>query len=256
MTSPGLSPGLLIVGHGTRDPAGQAEFLELAQAVAERFPAWAVEACCLEFAEPTIAQGLARLVARGASERITIAPLLLFAAGHAQADIPQAVAREAANYPRLSLRQAAQLGVHSALIELSRRRFEQALAGLSPIAAEETLLVFVGRGSRDAAANAELARFARLRWEACPTGGLETCFASMAEPSLEHSLAWAAGLSFRRVVVQPHLLFRGELLARINRTVAGFADEHPQIEWTVAPHLGPDKLAAEAVAERIRAAEF
>lgn len=250
------SPGLLIVGHGTRDPAGQAEFRELTAATAARFPSWAVEACCLEFAEPTIAQGLERLVERGAGERITVAPLLLFAAGHAQTDIPQAVAREAARYPRLRLRQAAHLGVHSALIELSKRRYEQALAELSPVAAEETLLVFAGRGSRDAAANAELAQFARLRWEAYPTGWLETCYASMAEPSLERCLAMAARLSFRRIVVQPHLLFRGELLSRIEGAVFSFARKHPSIEWTVAGHLGPDELAAEAVAERIKAADF
>ena len=78
----------------------------------------------------------------------------------------------------------------------------------------------------------------------------------MAEPSLERCLALAARLSFRRIVVQPHLLFRGDLLARIERTVAGFAHEHPQIEWTLAGHLGPDKLAAEAAAERIQAANF
>lgn len=240
--------GLLIVGHGTRDAAGQAEFLALAQTVASICGPWVVEPCFLELAEPTISAGIARLIERGVAERITVAPLLLFAAGHAKSDIPQAVAREAAKHAGLRLRQTAHLGVHPALIELSKRRYEETLGGLAPRAEGETLLVFVGRGSRDATANAELAQFARLRWEARPTGWLQTCYAAMAEPSLDRALEFAVRLPFRRVIVQPHLLFRGELLSRIAQTVTAFAAEHPQIEWAVTPHLGPDRLVAEALA--------
>jgi len=246
--------GMLIVGHGTRDAAGQAEFLAAAQTVAAVCPAWKIEPCFLELAEPTIAAGIARLVERGITQEITVAPLLLFAAGHAKSDIPQAVSREAAKYPGLRLRQASHLGIHPAIVELSKRRYQEALGGLPPFPENETLLVFVGRGSRDASANAELAQFARLRWEAHPSGWLQTCYAAMAEPSLERSLELVAQWPFRRVVVQPHLLFRGELLSRIERTVESFGREHPGIQWAVTPHLGADRSVAEALADRARGA--
>ena len=247
-------PGLLIVGHGTRDSGGRAEFLAAAESVAAILGQWAVEACFLELAEPTIAGGIARLVERGASEQITVAPLLLFAAGHAKADIPQAAAREAANYPGLRLRQASHLGVHPALVELSARRYQETLAKHPPTPESETLVVFVGRGSRDASANAELAQFARLRWEACPTGWMQTCYAALAEPSLERALELAVRLPFRRIVVQPHLLFRGDLLSRIQSTVDAFASVHPEIEWAVTSHLGPDRLVVEALVAMVQAA--
>lgn len=246
--------GMLIVGHGTRDAAGQAEFLAAAQTVAALCPQWTIEPCFLELAEPTIATGIARLIERGVTQEITVAPLLLFAAGHAKSDIPQAISREAAKYPGLRLRQASHLGIHPAIVALSKRRYQERLDGLPPIPESETLLLFVGRGSRDPNANAELAQFARLRWEACPTGWLQACYAAMAEPSLERALEVVAQLRFRRIVVQPHLLFRGELLSRIERSVERFGNEHAEIEWAVTPHLGPDRLVAEALVDMVRCA--
>ncbi|HEV7221142.1 MAG TPA: sirohydrochlorin chelatase [Pirellulales bacterium] len=250
----GSRQGLLIVGHGTRDPEGRAEFLATARAIAAQSPGAIVEPCFLELAEPTIASAVGRLVERGADENLTVVPLLLFAAGHAKIDLPAAAAEAAAKYPKLQVRQAAPLGCHPALVELSKRRYLEAVKNLPGAADNETLLLVVGRGSRDASANAELARFARLRFEACAAGWLETCFAAMAEPSLERALPLVARLPFGRVAVQPHLLFRGELLSRIRQTVEGFAAEQRHMEWLIAPHLGPDRLVAEAALAAIQAA--
>ncbi len=247
--------GLLIVGHGTRDAEGRAEFLALADAVGRQFPEKLVEPCFLELAEPTIDQALERLVERGVRERLTVAPLLLFAAGHAKNDIPEAVAQAAEKYAALRTRQIAHLGCTAALVELSRRRYLESLRDRPQIAESQTLLVVVGRGSRDPSANSEMAQFARLRWEAQPVGWLETCYTAMTEPSLERTLEMAARLPFGRIVVQPHLLFRGELLARIERTTAEFAHRHPRAEWFSTAHLGPDSLVVEAVVAAVHAAE-
>src|SRR5688500_8451642 len=86
--------GYLLVGHGTRDAIGQAEFLQLAKLVAERASV-PVEPCFLELAQPTIEEGLQRLAQRGV-QRVLIIPLLLFTAGHAKQDVPEAVAAFAA----------------------------------------------------------------------------------------------------------------------------------------------------------------
>src|SRR5436190_669000 len=83
--------GLLLVGHGTRDAEGLAEFASLARLVMERLPEFAVEPCFLELAEPDIPTAVHRLMASGIRQ-LTVAPLLLFAAGHAKRDIPMTVA--------------------------------------------------------------------------------------------------------------------------------------------------------------------
>ncbi len=84
--------GLLLVGHGTREPAGVNEFLTVAKLVAERFPQGPVESSFLELATPTIGEGVARLAQQGV-RRVVVAPVILFAAGHIRRDIPAAVRR-------------------------------------------------------------------------------------------------------------------------------------------------------------------
>lgn len=240
--------GVLVVGHGTRDAAGTAEFRALVERLAARLPACPVEPCFLELAEPTIAAGLSRLVERGA-RRIAVLPLLLFAAGHAKSDVPREVAEAAAAWPELRLAQGRHLGCDPRLVALSTQRYREAAGPSDPARDAATLLVFVGRGSRDPEANAELARFARLRWEQTPVGWHLACYLAMTEPALERGLELAAGLPFERIVVQPHLLFQGDLLERTRRLVAEAAAARPERTWTVTPHLGPDPALVEILAE-------
>jgi sirohydrochlorin cobaltochelatase len=111
------------------------------------------------------------------------------------------------------------------------------------------LLLFVGRGSREVEATREMAQFARLRRGRQPVGRLEACFLAMADPSLEEALEVIAGLPFPRVVVQPHLLFPGELLQRVKRATAAAAAREPHREWIVTGPLGGDAGLAAAVVE-------
>lgn len=241
--------GLLIVGHGTRDSAGIAEFQETVERVARRLPQVVVEGGFLELAEPSIDAAFDRLVDRGVRQ-VAAAPLVLFAAGHAKRDIPAAISAAAARHDMPAPRQLPHLGCHPELIQLSVKRYDEVVEQLPSVADSQTLLLMVGRGSSDATANAEMARFTRLRWEARRVGWHETCFAALAEPSLERAMDVIARLPYRRVVVQPHLLFQGELLRGIRHTVETHARRWPQVESIVAGHLGPDEAIAEAVVER------
>jgi len=244
---------VLLVGHGTTDAAGIAEIEALTTLVAQALPEVVVEICFLEHALPTIPEGFARLAGR-AIERITVVPLLLFAAGHAKRDIPAEVARARTAYPDWEIRLAPHLGCHSALVELSALRFEEVVtdaeAGHDAAAAADTMLVLVGRGSYDAEANAEMAAFARLRYERTPVGWFEVCYLSMAEPRVERCFDLISQLPFERVVVQPHLLFRGALFDRLREAVDERARQCGRQAWQTTEHLGPHALLAEAIAER------
>ena len=81
-------------------------------------------------------------------------PLLLFAAAHAKHDIPAAVQLAATAFPELTTHQLPHLACHPLLLELSALRYRQSLAdaekaGQKAIAASDTLLVLIGRGSLD-----------------------------------------------------------------------------------------------------------
>jgi len=247
-------PDVLLVGHGTRDPRGLEEFQQLARMTAERLPDRAVESCLLELAPPDIAAGLGALAARGA-QRVVVQPLLLFAAGHLQHDIPRAVQSAAERHPGLEWWLGQALESQTELVELSAVRYRQALTNRTQVPDDDTLLILVGRGSLDAAASAEMARFSRLRRQRTPVGRLEICYLAMSRPALNETLSLAAGLPFRRIVVQPHLLFPGELEETVRRSVEEWAalepaENRPAKEWIVAPHLGPHKLLVDAIVAR------
>lgn len=243
---------LLLVAHGTTDAAGIAEIEALAALVASKLHGVEVETCFLEHARPTISEGFERLAERG-TRRVTVVPLLLFAAGHARRDIPAAVARARTIYPEWEIQLAPHLGCHPALVELSALRFEQALSTAATRAAAppaESLLVLVGRGSYEPEANAEMAAFARLRFERTQVAWHEVCYLSMAEPRVSRAFELVSQLPFRQVVVQPHLLFRGALTDRLYAAVEEQARGVAHQSWLASEHLGPHALLAQAIVER------
>jgi sirohydrochlorin cobaltochelatase len=248
--------GLLMVGHGTRSERGQREFGETVEMLARRLPQTEVRGCYLELAEPTIAEALASLAARGC-RRIVVQPLLLFAAGHAREDLPAAVREAARTHPGLDIVQAAHLGCDERLLALSAERYVESFAGEEDHAsAGDTLWLMVGRGAREASALAELARFVALRQRSTPVGQVRIAYLAMSEPRLEQVLPEIAALRFRRVVVQPHLLFHGELVTLVAERVAEVAKQWPGQEWRVCTHLGPSAHLVETLAERYFAAVF
>src|SRR5690242_15484396 len=83
--------GVLLCGHGSREDDARAEFERFVAAtqatLAARTPGATVKGAYLEFAHPTIGEGLGELAAAGAA-RVIAQPLMLFAAGHVKNDIP------------------------------------------------------------------------------------------------------------------------------------------------------------------------
>lgn len=246
------SDAILVVGHGTRSRAGLAEMREATRQLGERQDA-PVAACFLELAEPSIPKAIGELYEQGA-RRLTVVPLLLFSAGHAKQDIPAVLDGARATYPNLETRLTRTLDCHTAIVELSRLRYREAAARTEEIRDEETLLLLVGRGSRCDAATAEMARFARIRAAEEALGKVEVCFAAMAAPSLEQALADVEATAFRRIVVQPHLLFDGQLLDGVRKRIDRARADCPWKSWVLTEHLGPHELLAIALEQLVAAA--
>jgi len=256
--------GLLLVGHGTRDERGLAEFHELARQVTALASGFQVEACFLELAQPDIPTAVGRLIDRGVRQ-LTVAPLMLFAAGHAKRDIPCAVAeglrvRGSGFRSRTRLGEVQQLPAlecDGRILQLSAQRFHEALDGKPGVDPSKTLLLLVARGSSSPEATAIMHRFAELRSESTPVVRVEVCFVAKAQPSLEESLAQAARARFHRIIVQPHLLFTGQVLEEVRQAVSAVAatnNDAPKREWIVTQHLGPSPLVAEAIVRRANSA--
>ncbi|MBA4017860.1 MAG: sirohydrochlorin chelatase [Pirellula sp.] len=238
--------GVLLVGHGTRDSAGVAEFLKLATLLQARLAPLPVRPGFLELAEPGIDAAVASLAGDGVQTLYTV-PVLLFAAGHAKRDIPDAVAAAAARFGLSVAGQALHLGCRPELLALSRRRFDEAVAGRQ-FKLAETGHVMVGRGSTDDTATAEMREFSAHRAANGAAFQTLTAFAAMAEPRIEPTLELSAASGARHIVVQPHLLFAGELLDRVGSLTAEAARRHPDITWSITRHLGPEPELVECLA--------
>jgi sirohydrochlorin cobaltochelatase len=243
-------PGVIVIGHGTADATGAEETRRTAALVATLLPGAAVELGFLELVAPSIEDAVAALVGRGC-RAVVAAPVLLFRAGHARRDVPEALAAAAARHG-LAVRQAEPLGCHPAIVALARRRQAEALAGRAAVAAAETRLVVLGRGASDPRAVCQLCRLTLATTAAWPAPPLHLGFAAAARPTLDEALAEAgAAAGVRRIVVQPHLLFSGHVEGQVDAALARVRARRPDIEWLRAARLGADPAVAAALVARL-----
>lgn len=113
------SPGaraLVLVDHGSRSPAANAQLEAAAAQLRARLPGRAVRCAHLELAPPSLPQAIDGCVAEGARQ-VTIAPWFLSAGRHGAGDIPRLAAEARARHPQIKIRVAAPLGAHPGLIE-------------------------------------------------------------------------------------------------------------------------------------------
>jgi sirohydrochlorin ferrochelatase len=239
----------LIVGHGSRDPAGVEEFLELGRVLACRRGDRATALAFLEFARPTIQQAIEQLVAAGA-HRIVCQPGMLFAAGHVKSDLPRELHAAQRRWPRVEFLLAGALDIHHKLLELCRVRWEEAIHNYPPMPGNDTMLLVVGRGSSDAEANAGLASVAERLGKAYGVGRALACYSGLASPRLSNALETSARERFGRIVVQPYFLFTGVLVKQIHALTARTSEQHKGKEIFSTQHLGVHPLLADAFEDR------
>jgi sirohydrochlorin cobaltochelatase len=92
--------GIILLGHGSRDPQWTASFEQVRPAVERRLPDCATALAYLEQSVPDFATAVDQLVARGAT-LIEVVPLFLGAGGHVRNDVPQLVERAMARHTQV-----------------------------------------------------------------------------------------------------------------------------------------------------------
>lgn len=244
-----MSDALLIAAHGSRDAAGVAEFRALAQAWQELRPDRPQAAGFLEFARPTIGEAIETLVAQGA-RRVVVVPAMLMAAGHVKNDVPSEIAEARIRHSHVSFRMARSLDIHPALLDLCQVRFREATEPLGEVDPAQTLLLLVGRGTSDPDANANIARVARFLWEAYGVGWASIAYAGLASPGVDEALSVCRRSGYKRIVVQPYLLFDGVLLKRVYELAARHAAEEANLEIVATRQLGVHSLLLQAFEDR------
>lgn len=230
--------GVLICGHGSRAKIAEEEFSLLAKGLRERHPTLNVEYGFLEYSAPNIHMALDKLINNGV-KKIYAVPGMLFAATHAQNDIPSVLTTYMEKHPGVSIEYGQELGLHSEMIQAFQTRILEALNKdhLHDGDLYDTMLVVVGRGTSVADANAEAAKLTRIVCENMGFGWSQTVYSGVTFPSVGRGLEMAVKLGFKRIVVAPYFLFGGKLIDRIHAYTDKVASENPDIEFLKAGYL-------------------
>ena len=248
--------GVVVIGHGTANPVGAAETKNIVAQVDAILPNIPVELGYLEVIEPTIEMAVKRLAARGC-KKIVALPILLFAAGHAKQDVPQAL-QEAVARQGLSVTQADPLGLHEQVISLARRRFYEAIEDLAPIEAGSEALLVIGRGSSDPTASHQLWGFVRSTYSSMVRVAkhrFAISFVAAAKPTTSEAIDQLmldinGRPPVRRVVLHPHLLFHGHVENQVEKHLEKMRSQFPSVEWVKVARLGAAPEVADALVDR------
>ena len=237
---------VLLCGHGSRDPEAIEEFEIAAAALRRRLMPQDFATGYLEFARPTIQQGLADLMARGARHILAV-PGMLFAASHVKNDLPWEMNSFMAEHPGIEVRLGRDLAIDAKLLTAAAERIAVAV----PDGRADAVLVVVGRGTNDPDANSNIAKITRMLWEGMGFGWAETAFSGVAHPRVDAALDRAARLGFRRIVVFPYFLFTGVLVKRIYAQTDMTAARFPEIEFVKALYLRDHEGVLDVFRDRV-----
>ncbi|MDD9877314.1 MAG: sirohydrochlorin chelatase [Magnetovibrio sp.] len=240
---------VMICGQGS-DTAADA-FDGLAGAFRETYPDLDVESGFLGHAGPSIRDGLDALRARGA-EKIICLPGALSVAGAQKTELLAEIDAFARAHDGLEVMFCRELTIDARLLAAARDRIEAAeAAAAAAVARERTLLMVVGPGTDDTAANADIWKTARMLWEGMGFGWAEVSYADAAFPSLDTGLDHAARLGFDRVIVFPYFLFAGARVRDIAAGVDAWSAGREALEVITAEPLNDPQALLDCLAERL-----
>ncbi len=227
---------ILLVGHGSRNPAGNREIESFADQLRERHADINIELCFIEFAKVLLDDGLERAAQN--AERIIVVPLILNAAGHVKLEIPQHIAKVQENHPDKSFIYAPHLGACDPILAILKRRLKQAMGSQDMPDPKTTGVILLGRGSSDRIANGEVAKMARWLYEESEHELVEIAFTGITLPRLEQVVQRQVHLGMTQIIVLPYYLFTGTLIERIQRQMGHLAKQYPQVRFAHGDYFG------------------
>lgn len=247
-----LKRPLLMIGHGTRDEDGRQVFMDFVHAYQELDKSRPVIPCFLELTAPTIAEGVDFCINQGYTD-ISALPILLFAARHNKFDVTNELDRTRLKYPNLQFHYGRHFGINPSILELWQKRLaqlDQPEYNSHNISRENTVLLFVGRGSSDPDANGDVYKFARILWEGSGYKTVETCFIGISHPRLEEGFRRALLYQPKRIIVLPYFLFMGALMKKIYHIAGEHQILFPDIDITCLPEMGIQPELLQLIRER------
>jgi sirohydrochlorin cobaltochelatase len=242
---------VLLLGHGSRDAEGQAQFFRLTSLVQQRMGEIKVQAAFLELCEPSVSQGVRSCVEMGA-EKILAIPVFLSDASHVKEDLPVELNEARIQYPRVPILYGRPLGMGQPIPQIL---LEKIRSVVTPEELEPMALFLVGRGSPDPSATRELEEVAHTLKSLVRCHLMTISFVDRVKPSVPEGLEACQVSGAKGILVLPCLLFPGIVLQRIHYAVREFKSSHPDFPLVMASYLGVHPKLVDLVLTRIHQCE-
>ena len=231
-----MTDRVLLVGHGSRNKAGNDEIETFATKWRAHNPQWDIEVCFIEFADVMLDQGLDN-AAKGAT-RVIVVPLILNAAGHVKMEIPAHIAEARQRHAGVNFIYAPHLGAGEPILSILKRNLRKTMATLDMPDPKNTGVIILGRGSSDRVANGEIAKMARWLMEDSDHELIDIAFTGITYPRLETAVQRQVRLGMKQVVVLPYYLFTGTLIERIARQVERLEAQYSEVAFGHGEYFG------------------
>lgn len=241
---------VLFVGHGSRLEAGNQEVSTFVEKMIPTMDdSLIIETCFLEFAAPTIAQGIDTCVKRGATEVIVI-PIILLHAGHSKLHIPAEIEDGKSKYPDVQFTYGQTIGVHSEVFSILTDRLKEVGFDTSK-EHPDTAILLIGRGGSDADANSDFYKISRLLWEQLSVKWVESAFMGVTTPLVDEGIERCVKLGAKKIVMLPYFLFTGILMERMANMLSGYQEKYPEHEFVLADYFGYHSKLQTILKERV-----
>ncbi|MEY9975567.1 sirohydrochlorin chelatase [Lysinibacillus sp. RC79] len=231
---------ILYIAHGSRVKAGVEQAVTFLKSVQQEIEIPIQEISFLELATPTIAEGIASCINRGATA-IAIVPILLLAAQHAKHDIPREIDQAKKQHPQVRFTYGEPLGVHELLIDTLQTRILEARITFS-----NASVLLIGRGSSDPEVKSDLAKIAARLRDKYAYEAVDICFLYGMGPTFEEWLQQEKNRT-NQVFIVPYLLFTGILRQSITRRLQDYENKNVML----CESLGYDDNVRKVLVERI-----
>lgn len=263
---------VMLVGHGSLRRASGAAMIRIAARLRKANVAPIVQAAFLNYSRPSVCEGIARCIARGAQE-VTVVPYFLVSGWFVKQTLPQLLNVCRTNYPGILIRQTEPLGDHPALARLILQRaieadYLHALPQLKQPGVQtvrvtndswqpmysmhRTGLLLIAHGSPDADNNRAIYAVAERVRASHRYTGVTVCFMDLNRPSLVEAVDDFAQNGVRHAIAVPYFLQLGNHVAEdLPRLIDEARARHPQMTLLLAEHLGYDRLLLGPIAERV-----
>lgn len=228
---------LVLVGHGSREPAARQALEQLGEHCAVLLPRIHIAIAELELAPEPLAVQLRTIQKQHPRAFLEIMPVFMGPGVHVQSDIPQAVER----LTRVRLHPA--LGTWPAWGEV--------VAGRCQAYGNVEAWILWGHGSRLSEFGANLAHQAAVVSQMLAQKPVELAFAVQA-PTLIQTAEILVQAGHRSIGIVPCFWSPGTLLNTLKNQCDQLIERHPSVNCTVTDVLLPDPRWPIAIAKRIR----